>query len=349
MQKCLLLDLETQNFDVKTGIYEVAILVVENNQVTNQFLIEKPIAGYNGDTKYGFGRHNIAVDSEYVSKFKSVLLKHPYPILAHNCSFDRKFLLHYNWISEDYPCYCSLKTIKNAVPNLTSYSLENLVKHYKVNPRNIHNALDDVYLLHDVLKIVNPTKWIQEGLKLNNKSNNRFVKIKARSLGDIDLPYSKSEILNGKKICFTGDALHPRHTMQEIAILNGALVSDNITKTTTTLVVGSNHGSKLEKAKDKNLEILSVDKFLSMLSLETKEQPKRSVTKFDIKDTSLWTIIGLIIVIVSIFGVIEISVTKELNSLVFLIPFSVFGLSLLKWRFGKFYNKYVLPGLDKRK
>ena len=43
--KMLLIDLETQNFPVESGIYEVACLVVENYEVVDQLYLGKEIPG----------------------------------------------------------------------------------------------------------------------------------------------------------------------------------------------------------------------------------------------------------------------------------------------------------------
>jgi DNA ligase (NAD+) len=59
--------------------------------------------------------------------------------------------------------------------------------------------------------------------------------------------------------------------MQEIAIKNGASLSSSITSKTTMLVVGSNPGSKLEKAINKEIPVVTCDEFMIMLHLVNKE------------------------------------------------------------------------------
>lgn len=58
--------------------------------------------------------------------------------------------------------------------------------------------------------------------------------------------------------------------MQEIAIKNGAELSNSITLTTTILVVGSQPGRKLDKAQERGLVILSDEEFLERLNLQDK-------------------------------------------------------------------------------
>lgn len=53
--------------------------------------------------------------------------------------------------------------------------------------------------------------------------------------------------------------------MQEIAIINGAKISNNIQSSTTMLVVGEDAGSKLDKAQEKEIIIISDDEFMEMV------------------------------------------------------------------------------------
>ena len=59
--------------------------------------------------------------------------------------------------------------------------------------------------------------------------------------------------------------------MQEIAIKNGAEISNNITSKTTLLVVGLDPGKKLDKAQEKGISIISDEEFMKMLNLLEKE------------------------------------------------------------------------------
>lgn len=76
-----------------------------------------------------------------------------------------------------------------------------------------------------------------------------------------------TNILDGQVVCFTGKSDYPRYTMQEIAIKNGAGVSNNITSKTTILVVGVDAGSKLDKAQAKGIPIMYDSEFMEILNL----------------------------------------------------------------------------------
>lgn len=170
MEKMILIDLETQNFPVESGIYEVACLVVENYDIVDKLYFGKDIPGYSGKRRYGLGFYNISEDEEYINKFKEFLNKYPYPIVAHNCPFDRKFLVYYGWIREDYPAYCSMRAIRMADNTLGSYALQNLVNHYGVADKVEHTAMSDIENVYKILKILKPGMWLPVGTS-NSKSS----------------------------------------------------------------------------------------------------------------------------------------------------------------------------------
>lgn len=173
MDKMILIDLETQDFSVHSGIYEVACLVVENFEVVDQLYLGKEIPGYKGERNYGFGFYDISQDEEHINRFKGFLSKYPYPIVAHNCPFDRKFLVHYEWIAQDYPAYCSMRAIRVANNTLGSYALQNLVKHFKVADEVKHTAMSDIENVYKILQIVKPKTWLPVGAQPKGKSHTK--------------------------------------------------------------------------------------------------------------------------------------------------------------------------------
>lgn len=273
LNKMLLIDLETQNYPVESGIYEAACLVVEDYEVVDQLYLGKEIEGHIGDKRYGYGFYDISRDDECLTEFKEFLSKYPYPIVAHNCAFDKKFLLYYSWVEESYSFYCSMRAIRIAQNSLESYALHNLVRYYQIADDTDHKAMSDTINLYKLLKIIQPKTWIPVGTPLQKKSNRSGwgKKIKPRSLDEIDLPIYSTDILAGENVCFTGKSEYPRHTMEEIAIKNGAEISNNVISKTTLLVVGLDAGSKLDKAQAKEIVIISDKEFMKMLDLAGKD------------------------------------------------------------------------------
>lgn len=144
MDKMILIDIETQDFSVTSGIYEVACLVVENFEIVDKLYLGKEIPNYKGIRNYGNGFYDISEDRKYMNMFQDLIKKYPYPLVAHNCPFDRKFLVYYEWIKEDYPTYCSMRALRNSNQQLDSYSLQNLIKHYGIAEQVEHNAMSDI-------------------------------------------------------------------------------------------------------------------------------------------------------------------------------------------------------------
>lgn len=263
MNKMLLVDLETQSFPVESGIFEVACLAVENYQIVGELYLGKSIKGYVGKKTHGFGFHDISLDSHYISKFKDFLKQYRFPIVAHNCPFDKKFLQYYGWVTENYPFYCSLQAIKKEVDCLDSYSMASLVKHFGIADSTDHQAMSDVLNLYELLKIIQPKHWMPV------ISGRRWMKpVKPRPLECIDLKIQTTKKLASEKICFTGESKFPRNIMQEIALKNGAELSCSITLTTTMLVVGVRPGRKLDRAQERDISIVSDKDFLKMLDLD---------------------------------------------------------------------------------
>jgi DNA polymerase III epsilon subunit-like protein len=266
LENMILIDLETQDFNVKAGIYEVACLVAEEGDIVDELYLGKEIDGWVGERKYGYGFHDISGNFKYIRKFKDFINKYKYPLVAHNCPFDRKFLVYYEWIPEDYLAYCSMRAIRMEDNTLSSYSLHNLLTYYEVAIEDEHTAMSDVTNLYKILNIVKPQTWIPVGV-----AKPRYRKqVKPRNIADIDLDIDTTEILADEYVCFTGKSEYPRHIMQEIAIKNGAEITNNITSKTTILVVGIDAGSKLDKAQEKGLNIISDDEFMKILNLKDK-------------------------------------------------------------------------------
>ena len=77
---------------------------------------------------------------------------------------------------------------------------------------------------------------------------------------------NESSFLNGKRIVVTGTLEnYTRDQIQEIIEENGGLWSSSVTKKTSAVLVGTNPGSKYDKAKELNIPIWSEQDFQKML------------------------------------------------------------------------------------
>ncbi len=104
-----------------------------------------------------------------------------------------------------------------------------------------------------------------------HNSTNKNIIIKLLDSG-IDIIYNTSKVniknseVTGKKIVFTGTAeKFTRNEFNDLVREYGGIPSESITKNTDFLVIGENPGSKLEKARNLGIKILSENEFLEFL------------------------------------------------------------------------------------
>lgn len=274
-EKFIIVDIETPgSFSPKDGIREVAAIVVEDYEVVDQ--LHLAIVNNEDEYKKGYGAGLDSIEENQMLKeeFKTLLSKYKYPIVAHNASFDRSFLNYWNWVDKDQKFYCSMNTIKT-IEKLDSYKLVDLLKHYNIKDVQKHTAMEDVFDLLKLLKVVKPEKWSKLG---DSSTDNNGSKIKRNYEVDKEkreedkarLELAKENIieniLENKSIVFTGDTLKSRVEISELAIQYGGLVKSSVSKKTDILVVGENPGGKLSKAQELGIEILSEDEFLKLIN-----------------------------------------------------------------------------------
>lgn len=290
-EKFIIVDIETpMSLYPKDGIREVALLAVEDFRVIDKL----HLAIINDEEEYkrgyGYGLDAIETNEDMIAKFKAFLTKYKYPLVAHNATFDRSFLLHWGWIDEKREFNCSLRSIR-LKEKLKSYKLVDLLKHYDIKPYQDHNAINDVLDLLEVLKRVKIHKWISVNNETLNNLKSTSYKAKPKSENTEENPrvnnffkYSKAnkeeekkkleeaskeiikDIFNGKIIVFTGESKIDRIELKILATKYGAITKDGITKKTEYLVVSENAGkSKIKKAEDYGIKIIAEDDFMEMI------------------------------------------------------------------------------------
>jgi len=273
MKNMILVDIETMDFSVDTGIYEIALLVIEDGEI----VLTKHIAEVEDESLIhlgmGKGYANICEDESKKRQFQEIMITYKYPVVAHNVAFDRKFLVHYGWLDEDYECFDSVRAIKYANPDLFSYSLDYLMSFYGIDRPITHIAIEDVKALYEVIRMASPTTWIPL-YKVSPKKFKSFVEATASVEG-------QSTIFEGKRMVFTGASPFPRVLMKEIATKCGATVTGSVSTKTDLLICGENPGSKLNKAKELEVEIQTDEWFIDAISkdinLSTATISRRSV------------------------------------------------------------------------
>lgn len=273
-EKFIILDIETpMSFKVEDGIREIALIVVEDYIKIDELHLAIINNKEEYEKGYGQGLEAIEENEELKEKFKAFISKYKYPIIAHNASFDRRFLRYWNWIDDKQEFYCSRDNIKAKI-KLESYKLEYLLNHYGLERKQKHNAMDDILDLLDLLKIIKIEKWVPLG---ESSQDNKVKKVrsyennkKKREEDKKKLEEAKKNIIgnifNNKKVVFTGDMKEDRAEMRAIAIRYGAISPNSISSKTDILVVGENAGSKLTKAKELGINIITEDEFWNIIN-----------------------------------------------------------------------------------
>lgn len=288
MERKLLLDIETGGFQVEDEIYEVAVLAIENGEIVASLHLGEVLNENEIHDGMGAGYACISENEHYISKFQSFVTKYPYPFVAHNASFDRKFLVHYGWISEEATFYDSVRAIKRECPHLFGYSLDYLVNYFGIERGNAHTAIDDVHVLFKVLEAAQPNQW----LPLYKASPNAF-KSSAKSFLERGLKLKgESEAFKGKHLVFTGASQFPRVLMQEIAVGCGATVGNSVIKKTDYLICGEKVGAnKISKAIELDVPMYEDNWFIDIvfqdLAIEESEhKPIESSNNFELPQYS---------------------------------------------------------------
>lgn len=256
----IIIDLETTSFEVKSGIKEVGMMIIENGNIADKFhygIVEDENKIHLGK---GEGYKIISENKEIIDQFRNVIKKYPYPMVAHNASFDKKFLVYYEWIPSTYLFYDSIKLFKDNYPGLESYKLDKLREHFNIKEEQKHTAFEDVELLWQIIQIIKPEKWTIMGRSHSSYKHHP----KPVALHE-DIPLVK-DLFKGKNIVFSGETMYSRNELIVMGKKYGANIKTSISKKVDYLVIGEEPGpSKMAKAEELNIKIVPIKDFINYI------------------------------------------------------------------------------------
>ena len=282
-ERFIIVDIETPgSFSPSSGIREVAAILVEDYRVVDSLhlaIINDPELYKLG---YGQGLDPIENNDELKGKFKAFIKKYKCPLIAHNASFDRNFLRHWDWVKTEDEFCCSMQNIKSNV-KLENYKMATLLSHYNIKNEQSHTAMQDVLDLLEILKIVKIEKWRSIGQQYYTQPDpenpnapvKKFSYIKSKETIEQNkkkLELAKENIIGnifeGKKIVFTGDMSKDRTEMMALAISYGATTPSSVSKNTNLIVAGANPGkSKISKAAELNTKVITEEEFFELINI----------------------------------------------------------------------------------
>ena len=137
----------------------------------------------------------------------------------------------------------------------------------KLKPLNFHELLN--ITLEDLIKKITPEPVLPESIYnyFQNPKNKMIVEDLLKFLKPA-LPEEKvSKALEGKSIVITGTfEKYKRTEIEQMIKDHDGKPSSSVSKKTAFVIAGENAGSKLKKAQELNINIISIDKFLEKLT-----------------------------------------------------------------------------------
>lgn len=158
----IVLDFETtglsSNYD---RVIEVGALLIKNHKIIDEFVeLMNPGVSLSSFITSLTGISNIMLKGKPKPELimpKLIDFIEDRPIIAHNASFDKRFLiaeLSRAKLSIKNPFLCTMQLAKKLIPDAISYKLADIAKHVgiRVNSQSLHRALGDVKVTAELWK-----------------------------------------------------------------------------------------------------------------------------------------------------------------------------------------------------
>ncbi|MDP4085952.1 MAG: exonuclease domain-containing protein [Bacillota bacterium] len=203
-------------------------------------------------------------------------------MVAHNISFDgyafRDNLERYKIQPSTHHLLCTYQLSKKLILGKTSYTLDSLCKHYRINLTNHHHALDDARACAEIMLNLSNEFELNDFESIFNKT-----KIRPRTLSEFNILPSRTRVKHekvdlaeiqilkevdqkspffGKNIVFTGKLSHfSRNEAAQMIANKGGKPQNGINHDTNYIVLG-NFDDAMIKGK-KSTKLLKAEKMIS--------------------------------------------------------------------------------------
>jgi DNA polymerase-3 subunit epsilon len=264
----VIFDLETTGFKsnkIPVDIIEISAIKVIKEQLRNGHDVEtftalvKPVRGdLNAEATAvnGITQQMIDRDGEDIRDVLNQFIEFSGDrlLVAYNVDFDRWFLnreLQEQGIKKRYKYECAYLLARKAFPNLQNYKLTTVASKIGIDTNGAHRALADcVMTMHVYL-------W-----------GKTFTK-DGKDIFDAILPFEvehKPELV-GIDVVFTGTLSElTRDQAERLAESAGMTVKSGVSKKVEILVVGENPGSKLDKATELGVKVITEKEFIELIT-----------------------------------------------------------------------------------
>ena len=154
-----------------------------------------------------------------------------------------------------------------SIPLIGRSASKTIAKHYN---NNVSDFIDDLtFNKYDFTNLDDFGDAMHESLTgwfSINENMHEFKELLKEVILKTDTPKAESNKLEGLNICCTGKfASYSRDDIKKMIESNGGKVASGVSGKTTHLVAGEKAGSKLKKANDLGVIVLSEDDFINML------------------------------------------------------------------------------------
>ena len=119
--------------------------------------------------------------------------------------------------------------------------------------------INDEWAPHEASGVVNYLDFGEEVAQVFNRGLSHSTKAKPQQSSNTTIDFS------GKRVCLTGKLSKPRHDFEPLLEAAGATIASGVSKTTDYLIAGEDAGSKLAKAQELGITVLTEEQMMQLL------------------------------------------------------------------------------------